>query len=95
MENISKLLQAFLDALSAPDFPAVQFVPIGERNVINHTDEVQSRFNLVCLPGCCSYKLGYRFDEVFKKEVETRKSGLTSCPSFPRLPISPFKPSMP
>lgn len=33
MENISELLQAFLDVLSAPDFPAVQFVPIGERHM--------------------------------------------------------------
>jgi len=37
MQNISELLQAFLDDLSGPDFPAVQFVPIGVRHVISLT----------------------------------------------------------
>lgn len=37
MKIISKLLQAFLDVLSALYFQAFQFVPIGERHVIGLT----------------------------------------------------------
>ena len=37
MKIVSKLLQAFLDVLSALYFQAVQFVPIGERHVIGLT----------------------------------------------------------
>jgi len=66
MKIISKLLQAFLDVLSALYFQAVQFVPIGERHVIGLT---QIKWKARCS------LLGGRFDEVFlsKKEIETRK----------------------
>lgn len=62
MKIVSKLLQAFLDVLSALHFQAVQFVPIGERHVIGLT---QIKWKTRC------GLLGGRFDELFKKETET------------------------